>query len=100
MEKITRTSIIFQIFLLIINRWLFAFLSVLIYKKWFNEIILTYLSVDHTHEKVDRDLFAPIGTKKRVRNCETPPDFTSMIKACFKRNRRVPSVDYQPKVWD
>jgi hypothetical protein len=38
---------------------LFGFLSVLLIKKWFTEIILIYLPVGHTHEKVDGMLFAP-----------------------------------------
>jgi hypothetical protein len=42
----------------------------LLIKKWFIEIVLVYLPVGHTHEKVDRMLFAKIGKLKdpKMRN--------------------------------
>jgi hypothetical protein len=58
-------------------RYLFSFLSLLVKYQWFWEIIIIYLPVGHTHEKVDWDLFATIGNlkkkKKRLPNSGSIP---------------------------
>jgi hypothetical protein len=41
-----------------------------IQKKWFWEIIISYLPMGHTHRKVDRDLFATIRNLKTIKDCE------------------------------
>jgi hypothetical protein len=40
--------------------------------------------VGHTHEKVDRDLFAPVGNRKKTEKCPTIPQFPTFIGACFR----------------
>jgi hypothetical protein len=45
-------------------RYLFSFLSIVVKKRWFEEILISYLMVEHTHEKVDRDLFATANAHK------------------------------------
>jgi hypothetical protein len=79
---------------------LFGFLSVLLIKKWFTEIVLVYLPVGHTHEKVDGMLFAKIGKLKKTQKCETPAKFKSFVAKAFKRTPWNPEVDENMLVWD
>lgn len=67
-----------------------AFLSMLVEKRWFRQIYLIYLPVGHTHEKVDRDLFAPLGNLKTREPCETPIKFPDYVKKAFNKTRRKP----------
>jgi hypothetical protein len=53
-------------------RYLFSFLSIVVKKRWFKEILISYLMVGHTHEKVNLDLFATVGNLKKIKNCPTP----------------------------
>ena len=81
-------------------RWLFAFLSVVIKKGWFTEIILIYLPVGYTHEKVDRDLFAPLGNIKKIRKCETAADFPDLTTHAFRKCNWKPTLTSDIFVWD
>ena len=72
----------------------------MIQKKWFQEITLCYLPVGHTHEKVDRDLFAPIGSEKRISRCETEPEFQQFVKGAFKHTKVKPVFNSKVLIWD
>jgi len=85
---------------LITDRWLFAFLLCLIHHKWFKEIQLIFLPVGHTHDCVDRDLFAPIGNRKKLHNVETPARFPEFVQKCFRRVPIKPTVVSTIFVWD
>lgn len=63
----------------------------MIEKKWFDKIILLYLPVGHTHEKVDRDLFAPIGNLKKREPCEIPTKFPKYVQKAFNKSRSQPT---------
>jgi hypothetical protein len=47
-------------------------------------IYLVYLLVRHMHEKVDRILFARIGTLKQTEKCKTPKKFPSFVAKALK----------------
>jgi hypothetical protein len=57
---------------------------VLLIKKWFTEIVLVYLPMGHTHEKVDGMLFTKIRKPKKTQKCETPAKFKSFVAKAFK----------------
>jgi hypothetical protein len=79
---------------------LFGFLSVLLIKKWFTEIVLVYLPVGHTYKKVDGILFAKIGKLKKTQKCETLAKFKSFVVKAFKCTPWNPEVDKNMLVWD
>lgn len=54
----------------------------------------------HTHEKVDRDLFATIGTLKKMKNCQTPAKFPKFVLKGFRKSPRKPSFRKDPIFWD
>lgn len=64
------------------------------------DITLIYLPVGHTHEKVDKYLFAPIGTKKKTEDCPIPTDFPSFIKKAFQKTNERPQINQTLLVWD
>jgi hypothetical protein len=69
-------------------------------KKWFREIIISYLPMGHMHEKkVDRDLFATIGNLKTIKNCEIPNKFPKFITKSFKKCPNKPLFRTNP-FWD
>lgn len=86
--------------LTLILRWLFGFLCILVKKLWFTEIILLFLPVGHTHEKVDRDLFAPLGNVKKTLKCETKDDFPNFTRHAFRHCRNKPKLESNVHVWD
>jgi hypothetical protein len=61
---------------------------------------LIYLPVGHTHEKVDRDLFAPVGARKKLKNCQTPEKFPKFVKKAFRNTRTKPTFNSSPFFWD
>jgi hypothetical protein len=65
-------------------RYLFSFLSLLVKHQWFWEIIIIYLPVGHTHEKVDRDLFATIGNLKSLKDCQIPDQILDLTWLGFE----------------
>jgi hypothetical protein len=69
-------------------------------QKWFREIIIPYLPVGHTHEKVDRDLFATIGNLKTIKDCEIPDKFPKFVMKCFKKCPNKPLFQTNPLFWD
>lgn len=69
-------------------------------KGWFSEITLIYLPVGHTHEKVDRDLFAPLGNIKKVRKCETAANFPDFTANAFRKCNWKPTLTTDIFVWD
>jgi hypothetical protein len=77
-----------------------AFLSLLVHYKWFETIYLVYLPVGHTHEKVDRDLFAPIGNRKKTEMCPTMALFPRFIAACFQYIPTRPECTTKVLNWD
>jgi hypothetical protein len=58
-------------------RYLFSFLLIVVKKRWFKEIVISYLMVGQTHKKVNRDLFAMVGNLKKIKNCPIPEKFPS-----------------------
>jgi hypothetical protein len=46
---------------------------------------ISYLPMGHTHEKVDRDLFATIGNLKTIKDCEIPDKFPKFVMKSFKQ---------------
>ena len=99
-QKITKTSLFFYVFISPILSNLFGFLSMLLIKKWFIEIVFVYLLVGHTHEKVDGMLFAKIGRLKKTVKCETPEKFKPFVAKAFKHTPWNPHVDENLMVWD
>ena len=69
-------------------------------ENWFQEIFLVYLPVGHTHEKVDKYLFAPIGNKKKTENCLVPDEFTKMVKKAFVTTALRPAITSNLLVFD
>jgi hypothetical protein len=69
-------------------------------KKWFTEIVLVYLLMGHTHEKVDGMLFAKIGKLKKTQKCKTQAKFKSFVAKAFKHTHLNPEVDKNMLVWD
>jgi hypothetical protein len=68
--------------------------------QWFREIIVIYLPVGHTHEKVDRDLFATIGNQKKRKDCETPDQFPKFTLKSFQKSPNKPRFCKDPSFWD
>jgi hypothetical protein len=73
---------------------------VLLIKKWFTEIVLVYLPMGHTYDKVDRMMFAKIRKLKKTQKCETPAKFKSFVAKAFKRTLWNPEVNEHVLVWD
>jgi hypothetical protein len=69
-------------------------------KKWFWEIIISYLPVGHTHEKVDRDLFATIGNLKTIKDCKIPDKFPKFVTKSFKKCPNKHLFQTNPLFWD
>jgi hypothetical protein len=69
-------------------------------KQWFREITVSYLPVGHTHEKVDRDLFATVGNLKTLKNCETPDKFPKFVLKSFGKSPNKPAFYTNPLIWD
>jgi hypothetical protein len=81
-------------------RYLFSFLSLLVKHQWFREIIIIYLPVGHTHEKVDRDLFATIGNLKSLKDCQIPDQFPKFALKSFRKCPNKPQFRKDPTFWD
>jgi hypothetical protein len=81
-------------------RYLFSFLSIVVKKRWFKEILISYLMVGHTHEKVDRDLFATVGNLKKIKNCPTPKKFPSFVGKSFTKCPQKPVFHLDPLFWN
>jgi hypothetical protein len=73
---------------------------VLLIKKWFTEIVLVYLPVGHTHEKIDGMLFAKIKKLKKTQKCKTLAKFKSFVAKAFTHTPWNPEVDKNMLVWD
>lgn len=61
------------------NNYIFAFVSVLIEKKWFSVIYIAFLPVGHTHDEVD-GMFGTIGERKKFLCIDSP------VCICFELN--------------
>ena len=59
---------------------------------------MVFLPVGHTHEKVDRTLFAPIGNTKKVTKCKTMDNFPVFAKQGFTGPQ--PKFQRTVFVWD
>jgi hypothetical protein len=97
--KIRKTSK-FSILLYQLYWYLFAFLNMVVQKKWFQEIIISYLPMGHTHKKVDRDLFATIENLKTIKNCEIPYKFPKFFTKSFKNCPDKLLFRMNPLFWD
>jgi hypothetical protein len=72
-----------------------------VHYTWFDVVYLVYLPVGHTHKKVDRDLFAPIGNRKKTDNCPTMDKFPNFITSCFKKDvQNRPSTSSKVYTWN
>ena len=56
------------------NRWLLAFMAMLIAKGWFSEIHLSFLYPGHTHEDIDQ-MFSNFSKLEDTWDCDSPPAF-------------------------
>jgi hypothetical protein len=65
-------------------RYLFSFLSIVVKKRWFKEILISYLMVGHMHETVNWDLFATVRNLKKIKNCPIPEKFPFVGKSFTK----------------
>jgi hypothetical protein len=81
-------------------RYLFSFLSIVVKKTWFKEILISYLMVGHTHEKVDWDLFAMVGNLKKINNCAIPEKFPSFVGKSFTKCPQQPVFRSDPLFWN
>ncbi len=72
----------------------------MVQKKWFKDILIFYLIVGHTHEKVDRDLFATIGNLKKVKDCPTPEKFPGFVSKSFTKTNQKPLFRPNPLFWN
>ncbi|XP_030834677.1 uncharacterized protein LOC115921382 [Strongylocentrotus purpuratus] len=60
------------------NKYVMALLEMLVGKKIFHEVHLSYLLVGHTHEDIDQ-LFSQIGPKLKAKSAETIPQLLSLL---------------------
>jgi hypothetical protein len=69
-------------------------------KNDMTKIVLVYLPMSHTHEKVDGILFIKIGKLKKTQKCETPAKFKFFVVKAFKHTLWNPEIDKNILVWD
>jgi hypothetical protein len=76
------------------NRWMFGFLSMLVFWKWFDEINLFFLQPGHTHEDIDQ-LFSTISMHL---DCTTIGSYPSLLSSLPKswKNITPPSISTIP----
>ena len=70
------------------NTTLLGWLQLLVAKRIVPEILLTRLSVGHTHEDIDA-LFGHIWTSFRLNPCLTLSDYAEVVHRCFAGNSKV-----------
>ena len=63
------------------NRWVFAFCSMLVYKRIFQEVYINFLIVGHTHEDIDA-LFGQWSTRLKTRDYPTLPLLMKSFMDC------------------
>ena len=63
------------------NRWVFAFCSMLVYKRIFREVYINFLIVGHTHEDIDA-LFGRWSTRLKTRDYPTLPLLMKSFMDC------------------
>ena len=63
------------------NRWVFAFCSMLVYKRIFREVYINFLIVGHTHEDIDA-LFGRWSTRLKTRDYPTVPLLMKSFMDC------------------
>ena len=63
------------------NRWVFAYCSMLVYKRIFREVYINFLIVGHTHEAIDA-LFGRWSTRLKTRDYPTVPLLMKSFMDC------------------
>ena len=63
------------------NRWVFAFCSMLVYKRIFREVYINFLIVGHTHEDIDA-LFGQWSMRLKTRDYPTLPLLMKSFMDC------------------
>ena len=63
------------------NWWVFAFCSMLVYKRIFREVYINFLIVGHTHEDIDA-LFGRWSTRLKTRDYPTVPLLMKSFMDC------------------
>ena len=80
------------------NRHHLAFCHVLVEKRWFKDIFVTFLPTGHTHEDIDR-MFRRYHDLRKCEDCDTASDFialwvTEAYRTC------IPKVKYVTRRYD
>ncbi|XP_066267510.1 uncharacterized protein [Branchiostoma lanceolatum] len=65
------------------NKFMLAFLDMLVHMKIFREVQLSFLIVGHTHEDIDQ-MFSRIADKLRHQEAHTPEQLIHMMPECRK----------------
>ena len=80
------------------NRHHLAFCHVLIEKRWFSDIFVTFLPSGHTHEDIDR-MFRRYTDLRACEDCDTPSDFVSLwVTEAYRTS--IPKVKYITRRYD
>ncbi|XP_019616724.1 PREDICTED: uncharacterized protein LOC109464227 [Branchiostoma belcheri] len=65
------------------NKFMLAFLDLLVHKRIFREIQLSFLMVGHTHEDIDQ-MFSRVADKLRHQEAHTPEQLINMMPECSR----------------
>lgn len=80
------------------NRHHLAFCHVLVEKRWFSEIFVTFLPSGHTHEDIDR-MFRRYHDLRKCEDCDTASDFVvNWVTEAYRSN--VPKIKYVIQRYD
>eukprot|EP00058_Branchiostoma_floridae_P005491 XP_002590979.1 hypothetical protein BRAFLDRAFT_69470 [Branchiostoma floridae] len=65
------------------NKYMLAFLDMLVHMRIFREIQLSFLMVGHTHEDIDQ-MFSRVADKLRHQEAHTPEQLINMMPECTR----------------
>ena len=73
------------------NKYMFSFLSYLVQVGIFQEILVSFLIVGHTHEDIDQH-FSVISRELRRKNAVTPSEWDGLIHGAFQDAHHRPTI--------